>query len=193
MQQGKLIGLIVKMKGVIALQLLLLFVIHNMGYFLVFNTIKQTRKSDFTEKVAQKNYSPDQLETAAIPISFPYNSDQKEFTDVNETLELNGTYFHIVKKRYENDTLYIVYLNDRTANKVHQEFENWKEKAGNSQDENTTRESIFSMLDYQYLVTKFTYTPISYSQIQLEHSKYIPHVVDNIYLDVLSPPPKHIG
>lgn len=52
-----------------------------------------------------------------IPLKAPYLANQEEFQVANTRFEKEGEYFRVIKQRYQNDTLQLVYVPD-TARQV---------------------------------------------------------------------------
>lgn len=52
-----------------------------------------------------------------IPLQAPYLANQEEFQVANTRFEKEGEYFRVIKQRYQNDTLQLVYVPD-TARQV---------------------------------------------------------------------------
>ena len=196
MHQGKLVGQIKKYKAALATCLLLLFLIHNLGFFLVLNSIRHEQRSKFSAKISQQDFDSSQLKAAAIPISFPYQHDEKEFTDVNETMELNGTLYHIVKKRYENNMLHIVYVDEQVSKKVKEEFDHWKNKAQNEHPtapNSTDQNNVLRTLDYQYLLSEFRFDTVNADMTKDLNFCNPSQNVSSVFLGVFTPPPKFMS
>ncbi len=194
--RGKLVGTIVQFKRGIAVSLFLLFLIHNLGFFLVLHSIRKAHRSEFSAKVSQKDFDARQLKTAAIPISFPYQHDEKEFKEVNETMELNGTLYHIVKKRYENNMLHIVYLDDETSKKVKEQFDDWRSAAqndGTPAPNSNEQPNVWRTLDYQYLLPEFSFLTLQESLSKNLNFNYSALNCPSVFIGVCTPPPKHIS
>jgi len=191
---GDFIGIIKSIKGVIAAQLLLLFLFHNLGFFIVYVSIIKQQEKEWSMKVVENNFTSTQYEMASIPISLPYQPDQKEFTDVNENIELNGNFYRIVKKRYEKDTMHIVFINDQTNDKINKQFAGWADDTGNRDFNTTSNENRVNIpvVDYQYLLSDFTFTSVPGAQVKSKTFSISQGHADQIVLNIPSPPPEYI-
>jgi len=80
-----------------------------------------------------------------IPLSLPYMANQEAFQTTNLPMEIDGQFLRVVKQRYQNDTLQIVYLKDHKQQKLENQVTDWiKSITDKSPDNNTERNQLFA-------------------------------------------------
>lgn len=99
------------MKKPIAFILIALIVLNTMGYYGVFLGLKYHNNLSVNERLDNEKYLESQTVTIRIPLSLPY-SPNTEYQRVTGELEAKGEIYHLVKQKYENDTLYFVCYKD---------------------------------------------------------------------------------
>ncbi len=62
------------------------------------------------------------LVVLAIPISFPYPIDSREFEHGDEAFEFAGQHYRLVERRFENDTIFLVCVKDAESTRISQRF-----------------------------------------------------------------------
>lgn len=60
-----------------------------------------------------------------IPLSIPYMADEEEFRTTNTSFQKDGQYFRVIKQRYINDTLQIVYVPDSAKKNLDSTIKQW--------------------------------------------------------------------
>lgn len=80
-----------------------------------------------------------------IPLSLPYMANQEEFQTTNLSMEVDGQFLRVVKQRYQNDTLQIVYIKDHKQQKLEDQLADWvKSLTDKSPQNNTERNQLFA-------------------------------------------------
>ncbi|MBL0741411.1 hypothetical protein [Chryseolinea lacunae] len=88
------------------------------GYYLVYWVAKSRAKKDILVRLDADNYSSNDLVVISVPISLPYPLQQKDYERVDGEFEHRGEYYHLVKQRLENDTLFMVCIKDHKKKKL---------------------------------------------------------------------------
>lgn len=60
-----------------------------------------------------------------IPLSLPYMVSEEDFQIANTSFEKVGHYFRIIKQRYVNDTLQVVYVPDTAKRNINETIKFW--------------------------------------------------------------------
>lgn len=80
-------------------------------YLIQINDIKQSARID------QENYDPGQLVEMKVPLRTPYYSSTMKYERYYGEIDLDGNYYSYVKRKVQNDTVYILCLvnHDKSA------------------------------------------------------------------------------
>ena len=70
-----------------------------------------------------------QAEVLEIPLTMPYMPDQDGFSETNSTFERDGKLFRIIKQRYHQDTLQIVFVPDFEKQDIRRLLSSWMESS----------------------------------------------------------------
>ncbi|WP_194777258.1 hypothetical protein [Pararhodonellum marinum] len=109
-----------------AILLLCCFALYHFGYYVFYFSYQYKIEHTWQAKVFDENPDFSQKERLMeIPLSLPYASDQEDFKATNTSFEKNGEYYRVVKQRYANDTLQIIYIPDTAKNRLDQSVRQW--------------------------------------------------------------------
>ena len=83
-----------------------------------------------------------------IPLSLPYMANQESFQVTNIAMEVDGEFLRIVKQRYQNDTLQLIYIKDQQQQQLEDQLNNWiksitDQSPKNKQDRNQLFAKLF--------------------------------------------------
>ena len=70
-------------------------------------------------------YDDSATERMEIPLSLPYMANQETFQVTNLAMEVDGEFLRVVKQRYQNDTLQIVYIKDHRQRQLVNQLNDW--------------------------------------------------------------------
>jgi hypothetical protein len=77
------------------------------------------------EKIVQKidgnNYNENELTEIKVPLNLPYYNNNNLYERVDGTVEINGTYYNYVKKKINNDTLYLLCLSNLVKTQLYKD------------------------------------------------------------------------
>ena len=175
--------------------LLWLFVLCNAGYYFVYLALTHKNENAWKSKVVLGDFRTENIQSRSIPISFPYLADQKEYQTVDERVKLEGKVYRIIKKRYANDTLHIMYINDYAREKIESGFTKWVSRMlkNNSSSDTKTVQFTFNFPDQQYFRSDFTFRALSSSTNNCDRQDHYSAYFKDIYPNIPSPPPKVIS
>jgi len=177
----------------VAILLICVFTLYHMGSYFIYVTLKHQNNLEWQSKFIQNDFDNSQLQAASIPISFPYQPDQTEYQIVDESVELNGVIYRIVKKRYAQDTLHIVYVNDHATKKIETDYKKWvKQLAQHDSQQTANNAQNLRILDHQYIRSEYSYRPLTIFFEQQSYVQYLQTEYVQTYLTVPVPPPKTI-
>lgn len=124
------------LKKAISYLLLVCFILYNLGYYIVYFTVNFRIEKNWVEKIYDSKEILNQ-KILKIPITLPYTVDDQYFKEINSLFEKDGEYFRIIKQKYANDTLTVVYVADNEKNNLETIIKKWaasmaQEGQGNS-------------------------------------------------------------
>jgi len=106
-------------KKSVTLILLALFVLNMVGYYGVFVGLKFSSEIAIREQFDAESYTNEEV-TIKVPIAIPYAADSKDYERVDGEFEHNGEFYRLVKQKLQSDTLFIVCIKDKQAQKMNQ-------------------------------------------------------------------------
>lgn len=113
------------MKREIVILLLFCFSFYHFGYYFFYFSYKYKIENDWMVHT----YTPDRAfseeQMIKIPVHIPYLTDQEDFYATNTSFEKNGASYRIVKQRYIQDTLQVVYVPDVALNRLDRTIKGW--------------------------------------------------------------------
>lgn len=108
-----------------AIVLLFVFFLYQLGYYGFYLALTHQLDQQWHTKVYEDNLTGEKLLHASIPLSIPYQPDQTEYKPVSAKLEIDGNYYRIVRQKYVQDTLHVIYINDTVQKELKQSFNDW--------------------------------------------------------------------
>ncbi len=86
-----------------------------------------------------------------IPLAIPYQSGRSEFERLDGLVEIEGQVHRVVKARFENDTLTILYMVDHRQTKINNAYKRVAENFSEHQDESNDNTTLLKMSSKEYL------------------------------------------
>ena len=75
------------------------------GYRLVIYVLEKKGDAKVEQRIAQTNYSEDELQTITVALNMPYQQDTHEFEKAEGTIDIGGASYHYVKRKISNGKL----------------------------------------------------------------------------------------
>lgn len=101
------------MKKIASILLLAILLFNLLGYHFLFNYLQSNQQSQLEEQLYSDNKSAEvNSKSVKVPVTFPYYTNNKTFEPASGEINVNGTYYKVIKKRIYNDSLEIVYMID---------------------------------------------------------------------------------
>lgn len=113
------------MKREIAILLLFCFSFYHFGYYFFYFSYRYKIENDWTTNTFSPDREFNEEQMIKIPVHIPYLTDQEDFYASNTSFEKNGASYRIVKQRYVQDTLQVVYVPDIALNKLDHTIRGW--------------------------------------------------------------------
>ena len=123
------------MQKIFAIFLLLCIVSLQFGYHAIYFSKKVKVERDWFEQIYGDNEPPLPEMTLRIPLSVAYMPDQEAFTESNSSFEKDGQHYRIIKQRYKQDTLEIVYVPDAGKTQLRNMAVAWAKSISSGQAE----------------------------------------------------------
>jgi len=83
------------------------------------------------QKLKRDNFINGQTATLKIPVSLPYQLHPRGYKKAEGTFEYNGQFFNIIKQKIENDTLYVVYIENQDKSALSRSMTNYERAVNN--------------------------------------------------------------
>jgi hypothetical protein len=166
------------------------------GYRLFFNYL-QVRQQDQLEENLYSATKPSDinLKSVKVPVTFPYYNNNKTFEPATGEINVNGTYYKIVKKRIYGDSLEIVYMVDVDKSTLQTAKTNFEKQANGfeTSKKNSKSPQPVKPLIYEYtdgralsfsppvLFVKCQFFSLENTTILLRNSCLIDHPPENAF------------
>ena len=178
------------MKKSIPILLLCCFALYHFGYYGFYFSYSVKIESDWTDKIFNENGKLEER-IKLIPLALPYMADQENFQVTNTTFEENGQHYRIIRQRYENDTLEIVYVTDEDKANLNKTLKQWISSLVQDENPDHSGNSILSNFfakDYSKPENGFQFIP--FNQIKQQFTSLIFLEFENVSPGLDSPPPR---
>src|SRR5690606_12086332 len=148
-------------------------------------------EEDWTTEILKGDLNHLNGSMVEIPLNVPYMSDQPEFQSANLSFQENGIKFRVVKQRYIQDTLQLIFVPDLSLNKLDQILKGWMGTSidGLNQIPDSNQALLKNFIkDYFCPESSIKF----YSQISYFHRNegFLVNFYQKVYIDLTSPPPE---
>lgn len=126
-----------------------------------------------------------------IPVHIPYLTDQEDFYASNTSFVKNGASYRIVKQRYVQDTLQVIYVPDIALNKLDHTIKGWITALTEGIDQEASNGKIIPknfIKDYLKPISFISFKPFIAEQHPVGMFAY--GCYSNIAIDLWDPPPE---
>ncbi len=100
------------LKRLVSILLLSVFLFNVGGYYLLFIGLHHRSDTLLSKKIEAEQFQKDELIELKVPITLPYPLQENNFQKADGRFEHEGTFYKLVKQKFDNDTLYIVCIRD---------------------------------------------------------------------------------
>jgi len=140
------------LKKVISIGLLLVLFFNIGGYYLVFWGLKRTASLELIHQLDNNQYSERETVELKIPLSLPYPPQQNGYERINGEFDYQQKHFKLVKQKLERDTLFVVCIQDKEAEKITQELNAFTKVTQEVPLSGKQKSSLISQLIKEYSV-----------------------------------------
>lgn len=107
------------MRRIVAIALLLLLLFNVLGFYGIFIGLQYQNRQQLAQRFDADQYDESRTITFKVPLSIPYAGDRQDYVRVDGEFEHEGEFFHMIKQRLSQDTLYVVCVNDQQSKRIH--------------------------------------------------------------------------
>ena len=91
---------------------MVIFLFNVGGYHAFFWALRVQAKTDLLHRLDADVYSSEDVVVLSVPVSLPYPIYDDGYERADGEVEYNGEFYHLVKQKIENDTLFMVCVKD---------------------------------------------------------------------------------
>lgn len=143
------------MRQVSAILLTFILLINVLGFYGIFEGLNYQNKKRIIQRLDDQRYDESQAITLKVPITIPYATNSKGYERVDGDFEYQGEFYHLVKQRLENDTLYVVCIKDANSKKIHQALNDYVKTFTDKPIDNHSSGKILNTFLKDFLITSF--------------------------------------
>lgn len=178
-------------KKTTAILLLCCFWLYHFGYYGLYFSFTLQVEKQWGERIYNDSSTASMEKILEIPLSLPYMVSEEEFRIANTSFEKNGQYFRIIKQRYVNDTLQVVYVPDTAKRNINEKIKLWVTSL--VQDElpdGTNKTPMSKIFDKDYVQPSNSIHFASLSETQKSNTIFISSIVEKFFSTFNGPPPE---
>src|SRR5690606_15978290 len=181
----------IPLKKEISILLLMCFALYHFGYYIFYFSYRYKIETDWTTSTHDYEVKPHEYHLMEIPMSIPYLADQEDYQRVSASFEKNGKIYRVVKQRYAQDTLHLIYVPDVALRKLDLTVKGWIASLTEGDNQTTKNGLVLSMsFGKDYLTSIFRLALKSYILLPDEDVGFNFSFYQNINIDLTSPPPE---
>jgi hypothetical protein len=98
--------------------LLSVFLFNVGGYYIVLWVLRHHSNIVLSQRVDAENYTADETIELKIPVTLPYQLQERNFERVHGKFEYEGEFYTLVKQKFQNDTLHIVCIKNQQEKRL---------------------------------------------------------------------------
>lgn len=119
------------LKRSVAMFFLVIFLFNVGGYHFVFWALKSSAKADLLHRLDADAYSSEEVVVLTLPFSLPYPIHDPGYERADGEVEFGGEFYHMVKQKVENDTLFMVCIRDVEQKRIQKTINEYTSLTGN--------------------------------------------------------------
>ena len=101
------------------------------GYHLFFWALRSQAKSDLLHRLDADAYFSEEVVILTLPVSLPYPIQDPDYERANGEIEFHGEFYHLVKQKVANDTLFMVCVKDHDQKRLNEAINEYSELTNN--------------------------------------------------------------
>ncbi len=144
------------MRKAVSILLVVLLLFNALGFYGVLMGLRLQSMQNLVNRLDQNDYSDKETITLKIPVSLPYTAADLSYERVDGEIEFNGEFFHLVKQKLQNDTLYVVCIRDCNGKQITQALHDYVKTFSDRSDTSKNTAKIFQTIIKDYLPVTIT-------------------------------------
>lgn len=144
------------MKKAVSIVLVTLVLFNALGFYGVLVGLRLQSAQNLVDRLDQNNYSDNETITLKIPVSLPYTSGNSTFERVDGEIQFDGEFFHLVKQKLQEDTLYVVCIRDCDSKHITKALHDYVKTFSDRTDASKNTAKIFQTIIKDYLPVTLT-------------------------------------
>lgn len=179
------------MKRGISILLLFCFSFYHFGYYLFYFSYRYKIENDWTTSTYSSEREFDEEQLIKIPVHIPYLEDQEDFYTTNTSFVKNGASYRVVKQRYLQDTLQVVYVPDIALNRLDQTVKGWVASLTEGVDQEASNGKIIPKNFIKDYLQPFSFVLFTAQMtVAQPDGGFVSHHYFNIHLELPDRPPE---
>ena len=177
------------MRKIVAISFLLLHLYNVIGYKAIFAVLEKRAEDRMLVQIDNNQYNDQQLVEMKLFYPRLYYSISTNYERFDGKIEISGKNYNYVKRRFANDTLYLLCLPNETQNRITaaKKLHIVNETQGSDQKQNNRQAKYFSA-DLHYLSHQ-TWIVASPEVILTHHAAHCANLT-RCHPTIVSPPPE---
>ena len=144
------------MRKAVSIVLVVLLLFNALGFYGVLVGLRIHSTQNLVDRLDQNNYTDNETITLKVPVSLPYASANSKYERVDGEIEFNGDFFHLVKQKLANDTLYIVCIKDRDSKQITKALHDYVKTFSDRTDASKNTSKAFQTIIKDYVPVTLT-------------------------------------
>lgn len=177
------------MRQISAIFLTIVLLINVLGFYGIFEGLNYRNKKMIIQRLDDQRYDEDQAITLKVPITIPYATNSKGYERVDGDFEYQGEFYHLVKQRLENDTLYVVCIKDAKSKKIHQALNDYVKTFTDKPIDAQSSGKILNTFLKDFLITSFEIKHLSNGwAFNAAQNPVVAVFIDSFAVSIVHPP-----
>lgn len=109
------------LRKLLAITLLSIHLFNLTGYSFLFKYLIQQSDHEFARNTEHRHYGESDVMLVKIPMHLPYYGNWGHYEKVEGELEVNGIHYNYVKRKIDNDTVYLVCLPNQAKTQLYKD------------------------------------------------------------------------
>lgn len=171
--------------------LLCCFALYHFGYYVAYFSFRHQVEKHWVDRIYDDASTASLERIMEIPLSLPYMVSEEEFRITNTSFEKDGQYFRIIKQRYVNDTLQVVYVPDTAKRNINETIKLWVTSLVQDELPDGANNSLLSKIfvkDYTQPINDFQFPAIDLGQKNYLGFIFLPF--NQLTINIHTPPPE---
>lgn len=179
------------MKRALSISLLIAIFFNIGGYYLVFWGLKTNASHELIQQLDNDQYSEHETMELKIPLNLPYPLQQNGYERINGEFDHNNQHYKLVKQKLDRDTLFIVCVQDKKADKLSRVQSDFTKVANDLPMSSKQKATLISHLvkEYQSNITVGLEREVKGWVIEF-YSKALAEKLIHHNFPITTPPPK---